>query len=608
MSRSRVLLAVFLLGASAWEGAGAADRAPTDPNPATPEQVLGHHLIRSARLGPAETEDGGVNLMPWREQDDVVEGWDWSLPNGIEPVPRSGLVFSPREQRRFPGNKLADVAVFWRDVEPEEGHFDFEPLHRKLENLPEDITGYRFHFYATVAYRLSNDRKERIAPQWLAKYDIPVIDMTSVEGRFQLFNYPIWDERYHKRYLRVIEAMGRSGIPQLEGLRIVYVGAISKSWGEELYIPREVGAWCEQHVGLTPDVLEKCLNERLDAWAAAFSGVEYKLAWVGAGSDGGGGELDYRGMGDRVIQHAYDLGMGQRCGFVENYLYQLNSPWLGQHVDDEGHLVVDETCAPIAENRAFGDENEEYGRYWTGRFGPLETHPYRYHQSMIRALQMRRNYLCMSSASVDMDPPLTAYVSLALGRNVHDSPDAFCYLRQSTVRASSAGKQGKTTPIRNFERWLSQRDRDGYRTTPAIRAAQHEMMWMVPPELKYDWIARRTDMASENRRIGLALDDRFLSGGPYRVAIKVTYHDVGHGRWALVYALPEESHARRSIQCGDTGKVFTATFHLSDACFPAGEDDFDFYIEAEGEDATVSFVRVIKTPRPSSTELSPPIK
>jgi len=574
-----------------------ADRPPIDLNPATPEQVLGHDLIRSAQLGPAPTEDGRVHLTPWREQDDVVEGWDWSLPGGIEPVPRSGLIFPSREKRRFPGNKLADVAVFWRDVEPEEGQFDFEPIRRKLENLPEGVTGYRFHFYATVAYRTSSRGEQQIAPAWLAKYEIPVIDMTSVEGRFQLFNYPIWDPRYHRRYLRVIEALGRSGIPQLEGLRIVYVGAISKSWGEELYIPREVGAWCEQHVGLTPEVLEKCLNERLDAWAAAFAGAEHKLAWVGAGTDGGGGKLDYRGMGDRVIARAYDLGMGQRCGFVENYLYHLNNPRLGQHVDDRGYLVVDETCPPIAENRAFGDENEEYGRYWTGRFGPLQTHPYRYHESMIRTLQMRRNYLWMSPASVDMDPPLTAYVSLALGRRVHDSPDAFCYLRESTVRGPAAGKQGKTTPIRNFERWLAQRDRDGYRTAPAIRAAQHEMMWMVPPGSKFDWIARRTDLAGGNRRIGLALDDRFLSGGPHRVAVKVTYHDLGHGRWSLVYALPGGSHARRAIRCRGTGKVFTATFHLTDACFPAKDDAFDFYIEAEGEDATVSFVRVIKTPQ-----------
>ena len=575
--------------------AAGADRPSINLNPATPEQVFNHHVVRSATLGSAPSESGLVALMPWRAQDDVLEGWDWSLPPGIAPVPNSGLIFSRGQKRHFPGNKLLDIGVYWRDVEPEEGRFEFEQLRKKLENLPEGISGYRFHFYATVAHRLSKGKVTPVAPDWLEKYHIPLIDMTAMEGRFQLFNYPIWDARYHKRYLRVIEALGKSGIPQTEGLRIVYVGAISKSWGEELYIPRDVGAWCEEHVGLTPEVLDKCVRERLDAWAEAFEGVEHKLAWVGAGRDGGGGKLDYRGTGARIMRHAYDVGMGQRCGFVENYLYHLDNPWLGQSVNDEGYLVVDETCPPIAEGRAFGDENEEYGRYWTGRFGPLETHAYRYHESMIRTLQMRRSYLWMSSSSVDMDPALTAYMSLALGRNVNDAPDAFCYLRESTVRGSAAGKQGKTAPVRNFERWLIQRDRDGYRTKPAIKATQHEMMWMVPQGHKFDRIARRTDLAGGNGRIGFALDDRFLSGGPHRVAIKVTYHDLGQGRWALVYARPDGAQGRREIRSRNTRKVMTATFHLDDACFPATGEEFDFHIEAEGEDATVSFVRVINT-------------
>ncbi len=577
--------------------APAADRPPIDLNPATPQQVLNHHLVRSATLEASPEDENFVPLMPWRIEDDLVEGWDWSLPPGIEPVANSGLIFSGREKRNFPGNKLLDVAVYWRDVEPEEGRFEFDALRQKLENPPEGITGYRFHFYATVGRRVGKEQTKGVAPDWLAEYDIPLIDMTSVEGRFQLFNYPIWDERYHRRYLRAIEALGKSGIPRIEGLRIVYVGAISKSWGEEMYIPRDVGAWCEEHVGLTPAVLEKCLRQRLDAWAIAFKGVEHKLAWVGAGSDGGGGKLDYRGMGARVMRHAYDLGMGQRCGFVENYLYHLHNPMLGQSVDDQGYLLVDETCPPIAGGRSFGDENEEYGRYWTGRFGPIETHAYRYHESMIRTLQMRRNYLWMSSSSVDMDPALTAYMSLALGRDVKNSPDAFCYLRQSTVRGSTAGKQGKTTPIRNFERWLIQRDRDGYRTQPAIVATQHEMMWMVPPGHKFDHIARRTDLAGGNGRMGFALDDRFLRGGPHRVAIKITYHDLARGRWTLVYAKPDGTQGRRELPSRATGKVMTATFHLDDANFPATGDRFDFHIEAKNADATVSFVRVVKVPR-----------
>jgi len=568
---------------------GAVSLSANKDEPATVKQVLGHHLVRSAALPNYRPDGNRVALMPWRKTDDTVEGWDWSLPPGVKPVANSGLIFSRRENRSFPGNKLVDVTVFWRDVEPQEGRYDFEPLKKKLKSLPKDVIGCRFHFFATVAHRVSKGRKQIIAPRWLVKIaedeKIPVIDMTSVEGRFQLFNYAIWDRRYHRRYLRVIEALGKSGIPRLDALRIVYVGAISKSWGEEMYIPRKVADWCEKNAGLTPARLEKCLTERLDAWAHAFKGCEGKLAWVGAAR---------RGVGQRVMKHAYGLGMGQRCGFVENYLYHLHNPWLGQSVDDRGYLNVDERCPPIAHGRAFGDENEEYGRYWTGRFGPLETHAYRYHQSMIRTLQMRRNYLWMSSNSVDMDPALTAYASLALGRRVTDSPDAFCHLRQSTVRASAAGKKGRKFAVRNFERWLMQRDRDGYRTRPAIKAAQHQSLWMVPKDCKFDWIARRTDLSGGSRRIAFILDDRFLHGGPHCVAIKITYHDVGRGKWTLAYTRPDGATGQRVVRCRNSKKVLTATFHLRDACFTGKDDAFDFHIEAAGEDATVSFVRVIK--------------
>ena len=577
----------------------AQDRPPRDDNPATPAQVLNHDLVHSTQIGPLLEEDGRTLIpTPWREEDDVVEGWDWALPSGVRPAENSGLIFGGKGDFRVPGNQLTDVSIFWKDVEPEEGRLDFEPLRRKLENLPEGVVGVRLHFYGSVADSIN---QRTTAPDWLRDYDMPIIDMTSMEGRFQLFCYPIWDERFHERYLRVVRALGESRIPQMDGLHIIYVGGVSKSWGEEMYIPRDVGAWCEENAGLTPDALETCLKERLDGWAAAFQGVEHKLAWVGAGNDTGSGSLDYHGTGQRVLDHAYSLGMGQRCGFVENYLYHLENSELGQHVDDDGYLYVDEDCPPIRNSSAFGDENEEYGPYWTGRFGPLETHAYRYHASMLRSLQMRRNYLWMSKYSVMADPALTCYVSLTLGCDVDNSPDAFCVLRESDVRASFIGRtdpEGRgagVLPVKNFERWLYQRDRPGAETVACVEAAQHEMMWMVPEGYKHDRIARRTDLATGNDRIEFAVEDRFLSGEVERVAIKVVLLDKGRGRLSLVAKDANGVEIRRTLpQCQDSGDPYTATFFLSNVLFDGEVMEPDFWIEAAEEDVYVSMVRVVK--------------
>ncbi len=510
-----------------------------------------------------------IELTPWRTTDDIIDGWDWSLLPGVAPASYSGIKYYDREGRQLPGNKIVSVRSSWRDLEPEEGAFDFESLRQKLKDLPDDCVGAELHVYASVweTRYLGTDRVTgATAPQWLVdKYGIPMVEekpKTNIGTPFQVVNLDIWHPEYHRRYLRFVEAFGKSGIAQMDQVMLSYVHGKSPSRGEE------AGGRYEGRA------LE-CMMERLEAWARAFNGVERKLAWVGNSGS--------------VLERAYELGMGQRNGFVEMYLAHCNNPLLGQTMDESGYLVVDETCPPIAENRAFGDENEEYApRAHVARFGPMEGWPHRYRESMLRVLQMRRSFV-WSEGNPWVDLPLLAYVSLELGRNVETAPDVWCYLRESYLR----GQAGVRGPVKNFERWLYQRDRDGCRTVPAVRVPHHESHYPSPPDQKYDFTARRTDLASGSDRIGFALDDRFLSGGPHRVAVKVTYHDLSKGTWTLAYKTPN-GEATRATQCEGDGKLKTATFFLTDASFPASDLDYDFEIRATDTDATISFVRLIK--------------
>jgi hypothetical protein len=98
MSHSFVLALCVL---SCAGQATSADRPAINLKPATPEEVENHHLVRSSELGPKPTREGMVRLMPWRSEDDTVEGWDWSLPPGVEPVANSGLIFGRGERRRW---------------------------------------------------------------------------------------------------------------------------------------------------------------------------------------------------------------------------------------------------------------------------------------------------------------------------------------------------------------------------------------------------------------------------------------------------------------------------------------------------------------------------
>jgi hypothetical protein len=77
------------------------------------------------------------------------------------------------------------------------------------------------------------------------------------------------------------------------------------------------------------------------------------------------------------------------------------------------------------------------------------------------------------------------------------------------------------------------------------------------------------------------------------VAVKVTYRDTGNARWVLAVKTPQ-GEAAKTVACGDTGAVRTATFFLSDAAFPTKGLDFDFEIRAAQGDATISLVRIIR--------------
>ena len=77
---------------------------------------------------------------------------------------------------------------------------------------------------------------------------------------------------------------------------------------------------------------------------------------------------------------------------IENWVRNQYTPGdvsqTGQ-IYDNGYLLVDENFAPIAEARAWIDENEVYGR----RFSSEQIIQQNYRMATLRALQMRRSIL-----------------------------------------------------------------------------------------------------------------------------------------------------------------------------------------------------------------------
>jgi hypothetical protein len=496
-----------------------------------------------------------IRPQKWIATDHVIDGWDWSLPPNVKPAPNGLLAVNrtsdlnqPLEKQvkplDLPLNQTVELWIKWQDLEPVEGQYRFDLLRERLgeaEKLGCSVV-LRILFSATS-----------FAPPWMAKYQIPIRQEKS-KNTPKVKNYEISHPEFHKRYLRFVEQLGASGIPQSKVLKGAFVGYASPSFGDEGIGPD----------GVDPDTVPHVV-ERLDAWARAFKGVEHKVFMGG------------------VAQHGLKLGFGIRRGFVEMFLYHIPDPAIGQTVDKQGYLYVDESAEVLQRRLFHGEENEEYDGKWATaatsfRFGQnTDSFTYRYFISNLRTLQMQCNHLLHNPFSIY--PDQMVWVGQSLGRTVEDTPDIWCALRESYVR--------KVGPVKNMERWLYQRDSTGFETSPVEKINHPIKMWMVEPDQNFDYIARK------GKKIGFAVDDRWCGGGPVNIALKVTYFDRGQGR-VDVGLKTSKGDVTKKIEITGSGKLKTATLFVADAVFPAKKMDYDVIFNSTEDEAVVSFVRIIK--------------
>jgi hypothetical protein len=279
-------------------------------------------------------------------------------------------------------------------------------------------------------------------------------------------------------------------------------------------------------------------------------------------------------------------GTGVRGGIIEHWLRSQYTPGLtsqtGQ-IYDNGYLSVDESFAPIAQGRTWMDQNEEY------EASRLRSTPERleqnYRMATLRMLQMRRNVVWTERDSF-VNPMLVNWMSLELGKTVNTTPDAWVALTRTWSRFGNQDRE-----VKNLERWLYQRDMSGVTTTPTLR---QDHGFNATGNNLLDSSKWYVDLARVGEAIGIAMDDRFLSGGPKKVAIKVTFFDSASDPWSLEYLKPDGSIGNRRVQGAGTGTVRTATFFLDD--FVAGKSgmDFDFWLRSANGNTPFMFVRVIK--------------
>jgi hypothetical protein len=515
---------------------------------------------------------------PWIGIITVIDGWDWSLPDFVKAGRNANFKGLQMGQLKFSCNNLKDVNIngdhpSWAELEPQEGVYDFDKLRDAIIANSVGYDGIALRLLASswevVTYPTPGGdvgwRARKSAPRWMDSLAIAKIPTGNIDGKYQTINMDIMNPEYHNRYIKFITELGKSGIPQMEQLKIVNVCYRSGSLGEEFtpYDPKNN----EVEAQYSAEVVNQRTRERLKAWVDAFGDNRHKLMYVGH---------------DEKAQIAYagELGIGSRHGFIEMYNSYLQMSHFGMTINADRYLEIDENNDFIKKDLPFGDENEEYDNEL--RFGWKESFAYRYYIASFRMLQMRRNYVMHDRNT--LNPELTWYVGLGLDRKIHDTPDAFCLLSEFYI--SKWANEGNEGPVKNIERWLYQRDVPGYMTTPAMKVPTAKNLWFADNSKPYDFTARK------GKKMGFDVDDRMFPAGEQEMAVKVSFYDGVPGTLNLHYENSSGIQTETIVATG-ADKVRTATFFINSSLSP-NDLNFDLELHSE-EEVPVFFVRVIKT-------------
>jgi hypothetical protein len=516
-------------------------------------------------------------------QTSVIDGEDYTLPEWVTVSPYSGYGGSNPDGVII---TQKNWHVSWAQLEPERGQYNWELVESEMTKAREGGYSISMHITSIVVGGVDPNNNNKAlrndVPNWVfTELNAPT---DTLSWTFNLEVIPGWREDIRDAFNTLIREFGKQGYPQRPELGSAYIHGISLSRGEEFFMQKEMADRIRQTLGFTREAVDAWIRTRIDAYAEAFGDVAYKLAWVGNMKSF---NFDpYKGMSEDLMNYAWEKGAGNRGGGVEWYNGRLNDGAFGQWVTEDGYLTTDETIPPIATVRYFGEENEEYGPYWPWRWGPEEEHPYRCRMATFRGLQIMFRWMWISEHTQAQNPPLFEYNRMSMGKSVETTPDAWAYLREAKVYPNPG-------VLKNFERWLYQRDVDSAGMTTNDR----KLTYSYDPggTTNYDYTARRTAVYSGQRYIYFDLDDRFKIDGP--IDIKVEIYDNSTAGMRIEYNTEQAADTPTEWVVGQQDlAIRTVTFTIPGAKFSnalPGGMDFRIASNLRG-DVTVRWVRVVR--------------
>lgn len=532
----------------------------------------------------------------------LVSGFDWSVP--AEPSSSGGMVDEQWSRVSGPASDEARPSYVntvayelkWRDVYAGlSGH------------------GNAFQAFEYFLNHYADNRQVLVRLDTTSRCDLP----PALDAAFNYYggtSIAFWENNYLTELNRLVSRFGSryANDPRVVGVHVgiadgEYISSADHSriyncndvqsdsdrwgWGELNMEEEELASAID--VGFTPAKFNSGVRGIIDSYANAFQGNESKLVFMNYNGfvydafDQVAVASDYITEFNNTLielgQYAKSRGLGNRDGLVENWM-GYTAPEYGMTftpVDDARNscnLGMDEYFADSIQGRYWGTENEEYGyQSWiSGRFGGYSEQPYRFMVSSLRALQMRRNYMTISSNGMNDILPseyntagMLDYLSRTLGRSRTDTPDAFVvhgerYVRQDKLEGYnvSACVADNHARVREFGRWLTEVEAGGW---PSMRKDLSNNNYLFSqsyglPEIngskRYEYLARWY------KRFTFDIDDVVVANRCHATCnaeVKVVFNDVT----ATTLVVENQQGVLSKVLTSGTGGIKTATFPVN---------------------------------------------
>ncbi len=535
----------------------------------------------------------------------VTEGDDWTLPGWVTPSPYGGFYGTHPDG----SVSTAEVQLAWKDIEPRDGEFDWSVLEAALADGTHRVW---LRFYASDLRHLPAWLRSKYPDLPILRYrwpDLPSDDILGWKGEKSPGDFVLMsDPRVEREWRRVLQDFGRRGFSRHRRFAFAYYPH-GWRWGEFSlkWVPEMAAS------GMTPEDYLAWFERTTQDYISAMNGDAGKLVYTGGGNaewiepgarlplsmfDHWNTVINPPGGGNVLSQLALRSGTGVRDGYTELYNGFADRPDWGTRLTRIGryrYSVTDDADPLLTRpGRFFGTENEDLQFLWPG------VNTYEHSRLMIlNTLRLRMNWMVPGDPKVARE--IYQYAKLSLGQTAATSPDAWVALRQYRHAENFKfvnGVADEEQDIRNFERWLVQRE-----VEPDGRTVPTE--WVdYPKEFAAEngpgaFEALRTELARGGNSICFGVDDRFLFSTRTPIQLKVTYRDAPGLKWWVVYDGAESAdQLTDTVVATGSGRWKTATIPIPDAHFANRQrGGLDFRLTASGQDLVVRFVRVIKQTR-----------